>query len=82
MIYKYTLNPYQPTQIAVNSGYLILDIQRQDSNICVWIDTPTSQPTQTITVVPVMTGSEVPNTCGCYFATIQTKDGLVVHYYV
>ena len=82
MIYKYTLNPYTSTELGVNEGYMILDIERQDSQICVWINTNTKAPACQIKVVPVMTGSNPPDSVTCYFGTVQTKDGLVVHYYV
>lgn len=82
MIVKHTLEPYYPTQLVVNDDYIILDIQRQDSQVCVWIDTNTLAPACTITVVPVMTGTNPPDSVTCYFGTIQTKDGLAVHYYV
>ena len=82
MIYKYVLSKYQPTQLSVNENYMILDIQRQDAQVCVWIDVDQLSPPRVIKIVPVMTGAEVPVSVTCYFGTIQTHDGLVVHYYV
>ena len=80
MIYKYFLSPVEPTVIDLPQVFDILSIQRQDANICAWIDVDLESEPGQLTIVPVMTGQESP--VGWHVATIQTNDGYVVHYYV
>ena len=93
MIYKYYLNAYVPTDLSVPEFHQILAIQRQDTSIYVWIDVDywvdpdTMLPMtnlelmKTLTFYPIMTGDS-PEEGMLYIDTIQTQDGLVVHYYV
>lgn len=93
MIYKYYLNAYVPTDLSVPEFYQILAIQRQDSSICVWIDVDywvdpdtmvavtNLELMKTLTFYPIMTGDSSEEGM-LYIDTIQTCDGLVVHYYV
>lgn len=80
MIYKYILSPVVPTQIDLPANCQILSIQRQDANICVWIDADLESKPGQLTFTPVMTGQEAPE--GFYVGTVQTNGGFVIHYYV
>ena len=81
MIYKYFLSATEPTLIDLPQVFQILSIQRQDSNICAWINVDLESEPGQLTIVPTMTG-ESPGEMDIHVATIQTIDGFVVHYYV
>ena len=80
MINKYTLSPVAPTTLELPNTCQILSIQRQDANICVWIDVDVNAEAGQLTFTPVMTGCEAPE--GFYVGTVQAQGGFVIHYYV
>ena len=80
MIYKYFLSAVTPTFIDLPDTCHILAIQRQDANICAWVDVDLDAKPGQLTFTPVMTGQEPPE--GFYVGTVQTNGGFVIHYYV
>ena len=84
-IYKYQIGlpSCGETTVHINGELIkILDIQEQNDIIVIWIEIDISKGSQYFKVGSVWTGDEVPDERYEYFKTIQSKNGLVYHYYI